>query len=228
MAISTDPPDPSMLPTDLWSQLVDRIPVYPYIALLGPIGFACPFLVGLWAGRRRLLEEPERHRRLLLTVAVLGIGAAVLGAQPVALMLAGVTEQPSAETLSYVGPLHDWTGVLGGFGYAAAIALVAVRLGPDPGPVSRAIAATGQRSLTCYLAQSVAWAVIFNRYLLDLSGPLSVTTTALMASATWLLTVVLADRLRRAGRRGPFETLIRRATYGRSSSLPPSTLSGFS
>ncbi len=89
MSISTDPPDPSMLPLDLWTQLPDRLVVAPFIALLGPIGFACPFLVGLWAGRRRLLEEPSRHRVLLGSTAVVGIGAAVLGAQPVALMLAG-------------------------------------------------------------------------------------------------------------------------------------------
>ena len=65
MAISADPPDPSMLPLDLWSQLADRVVVQPFIALLGPIGFVCPFLVGLWAGRRRLLEQPARHRILL-------------------------------------------------------------------------------------------------------------------------------------------------------------------
>ena len=42
MSISADPPDPSMLPPDLWSQLADRIVVPPFIALLGPIGFVVP------------------------------------------------------------------------------------------------------------------------------------------------------------------------------------------
>ena len=50
--------------------------------------------------------------------------------------------------------------------------------------------------------------------LLDLSGVLSITATALLAVATWLLTVPLADRMRRAGNRGPFEVLVRRITYG--------------
>jgi len=220
MAISADAPDPSMLPLDLWSQLADRIVVQPFIALLGPIGFVCPFLVGLWAGRRRLLEQPSRHRILLTTTAVVGIGAAVLGAQPVALMLAGVIDVPSDQALSYIGPLHDATGVLGGFGYAALIALLSIRLAPRAGRVTQAIAATGQRSLTCYLAQSVVWAVLFNRYLLDLSDDLTVTSTALIASAVWLLTVVLADRMRAADYRGPFEILIRRVTYGRAAVAP--------
>lgn len=216
-SISTDPPDPSMLPSDLAGMFADRIEVQPFIMLLGPIGFACPFLVGLVAGRARVLERPERYRRLLTVTSIAGIGIAVLGAQPVALMLAGVTEVPSAGTLELIGPLHDWSGVLGGFGYAALITLVAGR--PEgrrqrgAGPVVTALAATGQRSMTCYLLQSVVWALVFTPFLLDLSGTLTVAATALLATATWLLTVVVADRMRRTGRRGPFEVLVRRVTY---------------
>ena len=66
----------------------------------------------------------QRHRRLLRLVAVVGVGAAVLGAQPIALVIAGVRSVPSGGLLDVVGPLHDATGVLGGLGYAATIALV--------------------------------------------------------------------------------------------------------
>jgi uncharacterized membrane protein YeiB len=75
------------------------------------------------------------------------------------------------------------------------------------------VAAVGQRSLTCYLSQSVVWTVAFTPYLLDLSRTLTTTTTALLAVATWLATVVLADQMRRADYRGPFEILIRTVTY---------------
>jgi uncharacterized protein len=211
--ISAEPPDLAMLPSDLLTQLGERAVVSPYIALLGPIGFACPFLVGLWAGRRRILEQPELHRRLLRVTAVIGIGAAVLGAQPVALMLSGAWSKPGQDTLELIGPLHDSTGVLGGFGYAALIALVAHRIGSRRGRVVDAIAAVGQRSMTCYLAQSVVWAVVFTPYLLDLSDTLTVATTALLAVGTWLATIALADRMRRADYRGPFELLLRRVTY---------------
>jgi uncharacterized protein len=214
MSVVTDPPDPSMLPPDLITMLSDRIVAQPFIMFLGPIGFACPFLVGLWAGRRRILEETERHRRLLVVTATVGIAVAVLGAQPVSLMLARVTDVPSSVTLALLGPLHDASGVLGGFGYAAAITLLATKL-TKRGRVVKAIAATGQRSMTCYLAQSVVWALVFTPFLLDLSGPLSVAGTALIAVATWMLTVVAADRMRIAGYRGPFELLVRRVTYGR-------------
>jgi uncharacterized membrane protein YeiB len=178
-------------------------------------------VVGLWAGRRRILEQPTRYRALLRVTASVGIGAAVLGAQPISLILAGVVTPPGRSSLELFGPLHDSAGVLGGFGYAALLALIAVRLQARRGPVVEAVAATGQRSMTCYLAQSVVWAVVFTPFLLDLSGTLTVAATALLATLTWVVTVVLADRMRRAGQRGPFELLIRRITYGPATNRAP-------
>ncbi|WP_436701751.1 DUF418 domain-containing protein [Nocardioides sp. BYT-33-1] len=216
-SVGTDPPDVAMLPPDLATQLAERPAAVAVVALLGPIGFACPYLLGLWAGRRRVLEQPERYRRLLTTVAAVGITVAVAGAQPVALMLAGVTPVPSADVLTLIGPLHDAAGVAGGLGYAALITLAARPLeGLVEGRRGRlidAVAATGQRSMTCYLLQSVVWATVFTPYLLDLAGTLSVAATALLAVATWVASVVVADALARRGRRGPFEVLVRRVTY---------------
>jgi uncharacterized membrane protein YeiB len=211
MSTSAEPPGLAMLPPDLLTMVVERPPVSLFVAALGPLGFLCPFAAGLWAGRRRVLEQPERHRTLLRVTAAAGIGAAVLGAQPVSLMLARVTAPPAR--LDLIGPLHDVSGVLGGFGYAALITLLALRLTGDR-PVVRAVAAIGQRSMTGYLAQSVVWTVVFTPFLLDLSGTLSVAGTAVLATATWLVTLLLAEWMRRTGRRGPFETLIRRVTYG--------------
>jgi uncharacterized membrane protein YeiB len=179
------------------------------------VGFAAPFLVGLWTGRRRILEQPELHRRLLIVTAAVGLGLALLGAQPVALPLAGVGAVPAAQDLEVLGALHSATGVLGGFGYAALIALVAGRIDHRRGVVVNALAATGQRSMTCYLAQSPVWALTFTPFLLDLSETLTAASTALLAATVWLATVLLADRLDRAGRRGPFETLVRQVTYRR-------------
>ncbi|MFJ8999708.1 DUF418 domain-containing protein [Streptomyces sp. NPDC102359] len=213
--ISTDPPDGALLPADLLTMVVERAQTAPYIALLGPLGFMCPFATGLWAGRRRILEQPERYRALLRVTASVGLGAAVLGAQPISLMLAGVVPVPDRPAQELFGPLHDATGVLGGFGYAAAVSLLALRLGNRRGSVVNAIAATGQRSMTCYLVQSVIWTLVFTPFLLDLSGTLTVTTTALLALATWTGTVLLAHQMHRRGHRGPFEVLARRVTYGR-------------
>ncbi|GAA3013346.1 DUF418 domain-containing protein [Streptosporangium longisporum] len=212
--VGTDPPDVAMLPPDVLTMIAARARTSLYVALLGPLGFVCPFLIGVWAGRRRVLEQPELHLTALRVAASAGIGAAVLGAQPIALVLSGVAAAPARPLLESLGSLHDATGTLGGLGYAAALALVAVRLrARTPGPVLLAITAAGQRSMTCYLAQSVVWALVFTPFLLDLSGTLTVAATALLAAGTWLITVVLADRMRRAGHRGPFEVLVRRVTY---------------
>ncbi|MGY4771651.1 DUF418 domain-containing protein [Kribbella sp. CWNU-51] len=213
MATASDAADPSMLPPDFLGQFGDRIVVQPFIAGLGWIGFITPFLIGLWAGRRRILERPAEHLTLLTTTAVVGLTIAVAGALPVSLVVGGVIDRPSDQALSILGPLHDASGVFGGFGYAALIVLIALRLNDRQGPITLAIAAVGQRSLTCYLSQSVVWAVVFTPYLLDLSRTLTPTTTALLAAATWLATVVMADRMRRLGYRGPFELLIRWITY---------------
>jgi uncharacterized protein len=61
-----------------------------------------------------------------------------------------VVAPPDHSTLELLGPLHDATGILGGFGYAALLSLVAVRIQARRGPAVAAIAATGQRSMTCY------------------------------------------------------------------------------
>jgi uncharacterized protein len=226
LSTATDAADPSMLPQNLLDQFADRIVVQPFIALLGPIGFIMPFLIGLWAGRRRLLERPAEHVTLLRTTAIVGLTVAIAGALPVSLVVGGVIDRPADQTLSIVGPLHDTSGVLGGFGYAALIVLIAMRLSDRQGRITLAIAAAGQRKLTCYLAQSVVWAVVFMPYLLDLSRTLSTTTTALLAVATWLATVLLADWMRRAGHRGPFEILIRRFTYQPKTAATRSRSSG--
>jgi uncharacterized membrane protein YeiB len=208
-----EPLDPSMLPPDLFAAFEARIVVYPIIALLGPIGFACPFLMGVWAGRRRILEQPERYVTLLKWTAILGIGGTIAGALPVSLVLAGITAKPSADILNELGVLHDASGVLGGFGYAALIVLIALRLNREQGPITKAVSAVGQRSLTCYLIQSVMWTLVFTPYLADLSDDLTVTTTAVLALATWLFTVFIAAWMDRSAYRGPFELLIRRFTY---------------
>jgi uncharacterized membrane protein YeiB len=209
---ATAGPGAAELPGTPWIAVTERLQAQPFIMLLGPIGFACPYLLGLWAGRRRILERPAQHRRCLIAVAVTGIAAGVLGAQPFALMIAG-TNPPDGFAAAQA--LHTATGTLGGAGYAAALALLSLRLARSPGRVVHALQAAGQRSMTCYLAQSLVWATVFTPFLLGLADRLTVAETALLAIATWAATVVLAATLARAGRRGPFEVLLRRATYGR-------------
>lgn len=172
-----------------------------------------PVLVGIWAARRNLLEEPQRHVRLLRRTALVGIGVAVVCAIPHALINIEVID-PTTVGRTAAFWVHLVSGYGGGFGYAALIALIAVRLGSRRGPVVTALAATGRRSMTCYLLQSVAWALLIPPYALGIGQDLTDAQAVVMGAAVWLATVLVADLIRRAGfEQGPAEWFLRRMTY---------------
>ncbi|GAA4681165.1 DUF418 domain-containing protein [Pseudonocardia yuanmonensis] len=166
--------------------------------------------VGALAARRRLLDEPERHRRLLVRAAVGGLVVAVLAGLPLAMAAAGWW-RPSVAVSALLGLLHAVGGLAGGVGYAALFGLLATR---SAGPVPRALVATGRRSLTFYLAQSVVFCALLPAWTLGLGARIGVPGAALLALATWLVSVLAAAALERTGRRGPAEVLLRRLTYG--------------
>ncbi|WP_460863664.1 DUF418 domain-containing protein [Nocardiopsis coralliicola] len=186
------------------------IPVLPVAALL----MAAPVLLGVLLGRWRILEEPERYAALLRRTVLLGFAIAVLGAQPVALQAVGVWSPATTAGGLAASAVFSVTGMAGGLAYAAAITLVAARLREPYGPVTTALAACGQRSMTFYIAQSPVWFVLIEPSLLGLGGQLSAAAAAGIAALTWAATVAVAAVLHRAGLRGPFEALLRRLVYG--------------
>lgn len=173
--------------------------------------------VGALAARARLLEEPERHRRLLTRVAVVGVATAVLGGAPLALLATGVLPAAPLALELGAGVLHALSGYAGAFGYAAVFGLVAAGAARSgalaTGGVLGVLRACGQRSLTCYLGQSVVFAVLLPRSSLGLGGELGVAQVSALAAVTWLVLLGAAAAMERAGRRGPAEVLLRRLTY---------------
>ncbi|MEV2234471.1 DUF418 domain-containing protein [Streptomyces phaeochromogenes] len=208
------------------------------LALVG--GGYVVFLLGFWAARRRVLEEPGRHRTLLRRTAVIGIAVGWLGALPTALAHIGALDVP-ADAQSEEGALtllRDVTGNAAGLGYVAAVALFVhwwssrgawvaagqgevARAGAGTGvevgvgaTVVAAVSAVGKRSLSCYLAHSLLFAPVLAAWGLGLGEHLSSWTMALFAVGVWLITVAGAYALERAGRRGPAEAVLRRLMYG--------------
>ena len=167
--------------------------------------------LGAWAARRRLLDDPAAHVPLLRRVAAVGIPTGVLLGLPLALTTAELVGGPSIGLGLLHGALHTAGGFAAGAGYAAAFGLLALRL---RGPVGGALAATGRRSLSCYLAQSVAFAALLPAWSLGLGGTATPAQAALIGAGVWLVTVVAAVLSERGGVRGPAETLLRRLTYG--------------
>ncbi|MEU5874675.1 DUF418 domain-containing protein [Glycomyces sp. NPDC047369] len=173
------------------------------------------FALGIWAARRRILDEPGRHRRLLTRTALWGTVISLIGGTP--LMLAETQLwHPDTPVAVAVYALHSVTGLAAGLGYAALIGLIADRRSArTPGPVTRALAACGQRSLTCYLLQSVAFVAVFSPLTAGLGTELSDAAASGIAVAVWAATVAIAAAMAHHGIRGPFETLLRRLTYPR-------------
>ncbi|MEU6720162.1 DUF418 domain-containing protein [Nonomuraea sp. NPDC046802] len=172
------------------------------------------FMVGIWAARRRMLEDPVAHRALLSRTAVAGAGIALAGGLPLMLIDTRIWTASDAVSVSAYA-LHSVSGVAGGLAYAAIIGLVAGRARHGHhGPVTRALAACGQWSLTCYLLQSVVFVALFAPYLGGLGTRVGDASASGIAVVTWLATVALAAWLAPRGRRGPAEALLRRLTYG--------------
>jgi uncharacterized membrane protein YeiB len=167
--------------------------------------------LGAWAARRRLLDDPTAHLPLLRRLAGAGIAAGVVLGLPLALNTAELVGDPSIGLSLLFGALHTLGGFAAGAGYAAAFGLLALHV---RGPVADALAATGRRSLSCYLAQSVAFAALLPAWSLGLGGTATPAQAALLGVGVWLVTVVAAVLSERSGVRGPAETLLRRLTYG--------------
>jgi uncharacterized membrane protein YeiB len=76
------------------------------------------------------------------------------------------------------------------------------------------LVALGRRSLSGYLAQSVAWLLLLAPFTLDLGhrSPSPLLTGIGVAVLVWLATAWAADRL--GERPGPAEKVLRRLTYG--------------
>jgi uncharacterized membrane protein YeiB len=209
-AVITNTPNPSLAAASYGRSVLDRLAEWP-VHTATVIPFIVIVWLGIWAGRHRILEAPAAHRTLLRWVAIGGLGIAVAGALPYALAAAGAVHL-DAGTVESMARLHAVTGEYGGPGYVALFGLLALRLGSArrSRAVLAPVVALGQRSLSGYLLQSVAWLVLFAPWALHLGG----TYTAVVAAvAVWLVSAAIAQAMNALDYRGPAEALLRRITY---------------
>lgn len=171
-------------------------------------------LVGIVAARHRVLEDPAAHRSLLRSTATKGIALAVGGGLPSGLVVAGWVAAPSAAPSWGLATLHAITGVAGGLGMAAAVGLLVRRRSIQTSRAVAAIAATGRRSLSAYLCQSIVFVLLLTLPFGGLGAHLGTLSAAAVALAVWMLTVLGSAGLERAARQGPAEWLLRRLLHG--------------
>ena len=200
------------------ASMMIRLMSWVSLLFINSFGVVLPtaMLIGFWAARNRVIEEPERHRRLLRNTALFGITLGLSGSLPGALHHVGAFEvAPFYGLSSAVFGGMTWTsGLAQGLGYAALFVLISTRLerrGRTP-VVITSVAALGKRSLSGYLTHSIIMAPMLSAWGLGLGGWFTNATMALYAIALWLFTVVIAALMERRGVRGPFERLLRRLT----------------
>ena len=207
-AVLTNSPNPSLAAPGYRASLIGRLHEWP-VHTATVIPFIVIVWLGIWAARRRLLEEPAAHRTLLRRAAVAGFAISIAGGLPYALVSAGWLHV-DAGSVQLMSLLHDVTGEYGGVGYVALFGLLAIRLNARS-RLAAPVVALGQRSLSGYLFQSVAWLALFSPWALDLGGS---TWWALFAAlAVWTASCVAANRMSAAGYRGPAETVLRNIAY---------------
>jgi uncharacterized protein len=206
-------------------------------ALISDIGLLAPMALGAVLARIHLLEQVEANRDLLLPLTRWGLLLGLLGAVPLTAVLVldpAHAHLDSETVLGLLGVLHQFSGLVGALGLAAAAALLAerVRRGardrrreagrPEAviGAAVRGIEALGAASLSAYIAQSVLYLALFPPYTLGLGAALGSAGAAGIALLGWLAMIPAAVALHRHGRRGPLEALLRRLA-GSTAPHPP-------
>jgi uncharacterized protein len=208
----------SLAARDYASSIVHRLAEWPrHTATVLPI--ITVVWLGMFFARHRLLED-LRFARLLRRICVAGLGVAILGGLLMALASAGMLKA-DASTVALLSLFHQVSGMFAGPGYVALFGLLAAHLSrrtltPATRLATGALAALGQRSLSAYLFQSLAWLVLFAPYTLALNRRFSrpLPDAVGMAALVWLVSLGGAYLLDRYSRAGPAETLLRRLAYG--------------
>ncbi|WP_280436705.1 DUF418 domain-containing protein [Nocardia carnea] len=188
----------------------------------GLFGMVVPvsILLGFWAARRRVLERPQEHRRLLWVTAIAGIAVGWSFGLVHALAHAGVISGMEPAMAALAAPQMA-TGLACGLGYVAVFGLIGGRLADRRlGPIAYAVTAVGKRSMTCYLAQSVLCAPLLAAWGLGLGAVLGSASMAAFAVGVWIVTAAYAVLLERRASPGPAETLLRRLVYGAVGNAP--------
>ncbi|MGP5412326.1 DUF418 domain-containing protein [Brachybacterium paraconglomeratum] len=153
---------------------------------------------------------------------VSGLVGAVGLAAGAALLAARWGPRPAARAPGADGGLASATATATPTDTATATAAAPPPAGArDPlGAAVRAVEALGAVSLSAYLAQSVLCLLLFPPYTLDLGAQLGSAGAAALVLAGWLLMLPPAVLLRRSGRRGPMEHVLRALAGSRTPRTP--------
>jgi uncharacterized protein len=186
--------------------------VGPIAMYIFPPAFGC-FLLGLWAGRRRILERVSAHAAGFRRATAWGLGVG---------LAAGVAYQVVRATLASRADAHPWTPllvsalhVLAVYPLAAGYVSATVLLLERPAWSRRLaiFAPAGRMALTNYLTQSVICVAVF--YGGGLVGRVGVAAALAVSLAVFAVQMAWSAWWLARFHFGPAEWLWRSLTYGR-------------
>lgn len=166
------------------------------------------FLVGLWAGRRRVFHDQTAHRLLFRRVLYWGLPIGLVANALFGWLRSAGTDPSIARDLVYavgVVPLA--------MAYLAGLSLL--WLHPAAQRWLAALAPAGRAALTVYLSQTVICIALFYGVGAGLGGRVGPTLFVPIALAIFALQVALSLLWLRYLRFGPIEWVWRSLTYGR-------------
>ncbi len=185
------------------------------------------FLLGLWAGRRRLFHDAALHlpffRRLLGWGLGLGLFASGVGLLVGQLFSRKIISPDSVPWLPFVmGPMRHLGEVGMAAAYVSGITLLFQR--ETWRRWLSVIAPVGRMALTNYFLQSVMGVLLFYGYGLGLMGRLGPAAHLGMAVALFALQTVFSHLWLARFRFGPAEWVTRSLTYGKAQPMCRSSL----
>ncbi|MFI5490300.1 DUF418 domain-containing protein [Micromonospora echinaurantiaca] len=170
------------------------------LAVQGPLAFAA-FLVGLAAGKHRMLAAVHSHEKLLRRCERVGYPVGLVGAAVFA--IGGGTANMTGLMVSIITAPF----------LAAAYAATLLRLFTRRPRVADALAPSGRMALTNYLAQSLVCVLVFTGVGLSLAGHTSPAQTLLIVLAIFVVQVAASSWWMRRFRYGPAEWALRAWTH---------------
>jgi uncharacterized protein len=168
------------------------------------------FLIGLWASRRRILQDPGQFRPLLTRLAFLALPLAI--ALSAADLIYGY-QNPGQEAplwRTHLGLIREFIARPAmTYGFVAAILLLGIRGWMSP------FAAVGRMALTNYLLHSLVFTTVANSYGLGLFGRIHPAQGLALCFAFYALQVPVSLLWLKFFHFGPAEWLWRSLTYGK-------------
>jgi uncharacterized protein len=166
-------------------------------------------LLGIAAWRAGIVQQPDRHQKVLKGVA---IGGGVVGGATTTLLIYSASS--GAPAVIPHALLEPFSFVPLALFYAAALLLWQNVIGASKWTAW--LAAGGQMALTNYLAQSIIGSVLFYSYGLGFFGQFGPAWTALIGVAIYLAQLLISKTWLQHFRFGPLEWFWRSMTYRRA------------